>query len=448
MKYDKATPPTRDGWLIRKFPGSDKAAKVFRIVLVSGFNCFLLGCAWCIYYAFMGRFDLAMLFASLSAIGIACLQMVRRTNLRPAPVIAHGLFMIVALIALIDSPTADVPRTVHLFFLPLAVGSSFVFEAGRRYMGNGFPVLCLMAFGWFAFTGPSGVDAELSPPPSVREIGGAINVVTSIVLLGIILDIYRKDLISRIPLVRDLGIAISRNQLRVYYQPQVDAQGQIFGAEALVRWQHPERGLLTPEKFIPLAEESGLIGELGNWVLAESCRQLKQWESDPQLSQVRLSVNVSSIQLSSGDFSNVVADILAQTGASPRRLMLELTESALASDLGAVRSTMENIRSLGVEWALDDFGTGFSSLSVLRSLTLAKIKIDKHFVHDAARSESGRQLLAKILEIARVMRMTALAEGVEDESQKTMLIEMGCAQFQGYLFGRPQTLEQFEANFA
>lgn len=448
MENIKSTSQRRDGWLLRKFPKSDKAVKVFKIVRVSGINCALLGGAWCAYYAIMGRFDLSMLFVSLSAIGLACMQMVRQADLRRAPVVAHGLFLIVALIALIDSPTAEVPRSVHLFFLPLAVGSSFVFGAERPYMGNGFPVLCLVAFGWFAFAGPSGVDPALSPPASVRQMGAAANVATATALLGAILGIYRKDLMSRIPLARDLGIAISRNQLRVYYQPQVDADGKIFGAEALVRWQHPERGLLTPEKFIPLAEESGLIGELGNWMLAQSCRQLKKWEDDPQLSRVRISVNVSAHQLAGGDFNAIVRETLAQTGASPQRLMLELTESALASDLASVRSAMENVRSQGVEWALDDFGTGFSSLSVLRSLPLSKIKIDKQFVHDASRSESGKQLLVKILEIASVMQMTALAEGIEDEAQQAMLIGMGCPQFQGYLFGRPQTLDQFEANFS
>lgn len=444
----QAAAPGQDGWLLRKFPNSDKAVKVFKIVRVSGISCLLLGCVWCAYYAFVGRYDLSALFVALSAIGLVCMRMVRQADLRRAPVVAHGLLLIVALIALIDSPSAEVPRSVHLFFLPLAVGSSFVFGAERRYMGNGFQLLCLLAFGWFAFAGPSGVDPALSPPASVRQMGAAANVATATALLGTILGIYRKDLLSRIPLARDLGMAISRHQLRVFYQPQVDAEGKIFGAEALVRWQHPERGLLTPEKFIPLAEESGLIGELGNWMLAESCRQLKAWEADPRLSRIRISVNVSAHQLSGGDFNAVVRETLAQTGANPQRLMLELTESALASDLPTVRSAMENIRSQGVEWALDDFGTGFSSLSVLRSLPLSKIKIDKQFVHDASRSESGRQLLAKILEIASVMQMSALAEGIEDEAQQAMLIGMGCPQFQGYLFGRPQALDQFEANFA
>lgn len=448
MEKIKSAAQRREGWLLRKFPKSDQAVKVFKIVRVSGINCLLLGCVWCAYYAFMGRFDLSTLFVGLSVIGLACIQMARQVDLRRAPVVAHGMFLIVTLIALIDSPTAEVPRSVHLFFLPLAAGSSFVFGAERRYMGNGFPVLCLLAFGWFAFEGFGGVDPVLSPPASVRRMGAAANVATATALLGAILGIYRKDLMSRIPLARDLGMAISRNQLRVYYQPQVDAEGKIFGVEALVRWQHPERGLLTPEKFIPLAEESGLIGELGNWMLAESCRQLKAWADDPQFSRIRISVNVSAHQLSGGDFNVIVREALAQTGANPQRLMLELTESALASDLASVRSAMENVRSQGVEWALDDFGTGFSSLSVLRSLPLSKIKIDKQFVHDASRSESGRQLLVKILEIASVMQMTALAEGIEDETQQAMLVGMGCSQFQGYLFGRPQALDQFEANFA
>ena len=241
-----------------------------------------------------------------------------------------------------------------------------------------------------------------------------------------------------------LRVALEQDQFVLHYQVQVDARGVRVGAEALVRWIHPERGMISPARFIPIAEENGLILPLGNWVLETACRQLARWAGDPRLADLTLAVNVSANQLSQDDFVDRVRTTLEQTGAPAQRLKLELTESALIHDIETIICKMTELKSHGVHFALDDFGTGYSSLNYLARLPLTQLKIDRSFVQGMLLDSNSMEIAQTIILLAERMGLSVLAEGVETEEQLAALKECGCINFQGYLFGHPLPIEEFE----
>jgi diguanylate cyclase (GGDEF)-like protein/PAS domain S-box-containing protein len=244
---------------------------------------------------------------------------------------------------------------------------------------------------------------------------------------------------TRTQLEAGLRRAIADGQLLLHYQLQVDASGRAIGVEALARWQHPERGLVSPAEFIPLAEETGLIVPLGEWALREACRQLVVWAADPPMRSLCLSVNVSRRQFRQSDFVDVVRRALADSGANPSRLKLELTESLVLDDAEGTAARMRELGALGVGFSLDDFGIGYSSLSCLRQLPLDQLKIDQSFVRGLGTDDDSAAIVRTVIALGREMGLEVIAEGVENEVQHRLLIEFGCAAFQGYLFGRPQS---------
>ena len=241
-----------------------------------------------------------------------------------------------------------------------------------------------------------------------------------------------------------LRIALEQNQFVLRYQMQVDTHGEVVGAEALVRWEHPEQGLISPARFIPIAEENGLILPIGNWVLETACRQLAHWAQDPQRAHLALAVNVSANQLSQNDFVDKVRTTLELTGAPAEHLKLELTESALVHDIENIIAKMTELKRYGVCFALDDFGTGYSSLSYLARLPLDQLKIDQSFVQNMLLDGNSSEIAQMIILLAERMGLSVLAEGVETEEQLAALKECGCYHFQGYLFGRPLPIQEFE----
>lgn len=243
---------------------------------------------------------------------------------------------------------------------------------------------------------------------------------------------------ERLRLERELHVAIDEGQLRLYVQPQIDAEDVVFGAEALVRWEHPQRGLVSPGVFIPLAEESGLIVRLGEWVLETACRALAEWSGHPELGHCRLSVNVSVQQFQQPDFVDQVLSVLARHDVSPHRLTLELTESLLMEELDDVIGKMTLLRRMGISFALDDFGTGYSSLAYLKALPLDTLKIDVAFVRDLTQDPLAQPIARTIVALAEQLALKVVAEGVETQEQLTILQELGCGSFQGFLFARPQ----------
>ena len=243
----------------------------------------------------------------------------------------------------------------------------------------------------------------------------------------------------------ELHNGLRRSQFLLLYQPQVDSQGRVTGAEALVRWQHPVQGMVPPSEFIPLAEESGLILPLGHWVMETALRQQACWQQDPLFAHLSLAINVSARQFLQDDFVAQVLALVRQTGANPAQIKLELTESLLLDNVDSVIATMRALKAHGLGFSLDDFGTGYSSLSYLKRLPLDQIKIDQGFVRDVLLDASDAAIARSIIALAGSLGLSVIAEGVETTAHHQFLLAHGCQAFQGYLFGRPLTLEDFES---
>ncbi len=258
---------------------------------------------------------------------------------------------------------------------------------------------------------------------------------------------YRADLNSTAgeqqALENGLRHAIARQELKLHYQPIVSlSTGAIDGVEALVRWQHPTLGLLLPDQFISIAEESGLIVPIGQWVLREACRQGKAWHDDG-LFKLRLAVNVSAVELRSREYVAGVAGILAQTGFDPRSLELELTETFLMQDSKSTAAVLGAIKELGVQLALDDFGTGYSSLSYMRRFPIDALKVDRSFVRDLSMDASDASVVSAVINMGTSLQMRVVAEGVEAIDQVAFLKAHGCSEGQGYYFSRPLKAREF-----
>lgn len=254
----------------------------------------------------------------------------------------------------------------------------------------------------------------------------------------------QKTVSERLALESDLRAAIRLKQFSVHYQMQVDEAGRPVGAEALLRWKCPGRGMVSPAEFIPLAEESGLIERVGYWVLEEVLSQIAAWQArGDELSELVIAVNVSAKQFHLPSFCSTLMAILEKTGVSPRLLKIEITESALAFDLAMVEGTLRTLRAMGIRVSLDDFGTGYSSLGYLKRLSLDEIKIDQGFVQDILDDPSDAAIAETILALAAALGLSAMAEGVETREQFERLVRMGCERFQGYFFGRPVPAAEF-----
>ncbi len=253
---------------------------------------------------------------------------------------------------------------------------------------------------------------------------------------------------NRVALEADLRDAIAQKQFVLHFQPQIQAKPdgslRVVGAEALVRWQHPERGMVSPAEFIPLAEETGLIVPLGQWVLESACRQLARWQGHPELGALTLAVNVSARQFLQNNFVAQVGQALEATGARPSLLKLELTESTLVGDINEVVRKMTELQSWGVGFALDDFGTGYSSLAYLKRMPLDTLKIDQSFVRDVFEDANDAAIARMVVVLGRSLGLTVIAEGVETLEQRYFLAQQGCHVYQGYLFGKPQPVQEFQ----
>ena len=249
---------------------------------------------------------------------------------------------------------------------------------------------------------------------------------------------------ARAALESDLRAALVQDEFLLHYQPQTNAAGQVVGVEALLRWQHPTRGMVPPGQFIPLAEETGLVLSLGRWVLHTACKTLAGWQDDPARAHLTMAVNVSSRQFRHAGFVDDVARVLAITGAPSGLLKLELTESLLVEDMETTIATMTALRSYGVGFSLDDFGTGYSSLAYLKRMPLDQLKIDQSFVRDLLTDPNDAAIVDTIIGLSRSLGLEVIAEGVETVEQRDWLLNAGCLFYQGYLFSRPVAQPQLE----
>jgi diguanylate cyclase (GGDEF)-like protein/PAS domain S-box-containing protein len=247
---------------------------------------------------------------------------------------------------------------------------------------------------------------------------------------------------ARVALERDLRTAIRDNQFSLFYQPQLD-RGLLTGAEALIRWKHPTRGLVNPQDFVPLAEETGLIFPLGNWVLETACLQIAAWAGRKEGEHLSIAVNISAREFRQPKFVDYVLAALERTGANPNNLKIELSESMFGENVEDVIARMNKLKSHGVRFSLEDFGTGYSSMTYLKRLPLDQIKIDRTFVNDILNDPISGAVAQAIISFGKAMGLSVIAEGVETEEQRAFLAKLGCHSFQGYLFSHPLPLGEF-----
>jgi len=257
--------------------------------------------------------------------------------------------------------------------------------------------------------------------------------------------VMQQTLDARVALEHSLLKALPNNEFKLYYQLQVDHDARPVGVEALIRWMHPERGLVPPMEFIPLAEEIRLIVPIGKWVLETACAQLKAWESTDIANALSIAINVSAYHFQQSNFVDELKTITNHYGVSPNKLKLELTESIVLGDLQDAIVKMEQLKALGFILSMDDFGTGYSSLSYLRRLPFNQLKMDRSFIMNALENANDSFLIQMVTSMAEQFGMDVIAEGVETEQQQQHLIKLGCKAFQGYFFGRPMPINELEA---
>ena len=406
----------------------------------------LIASGWAVFFSLKGLWAIVALDLAMVATGAASLGMSRRGNLRNASLLLLGnLFVAVgAICVFLDVPSAQVPRATHHFYLSLGACAYLLFRGERALLRHGVALLFFVAFVVFA-SGEMAIVTPYALPDEVRAGGTWVNNILAALTLYLVLHVMQADVAARNALEDELRAAIDAQQLVLHYQPQIGSDGQVIGAEALVRWQHPQRGMVPPGEFIPLAEQTGLIVPLGAWVMREACAQLMRWSSDPRTAALTLAVNVSAQQFRLPDAVARVGAVLDHHGIDPTRLKIELTESMLHSDVEDTIDKMKALKALGVGFSLDDFGTGYSSLAYLKRLPLDQLKIDQSFVRDVLTDPNDAAIARTVVSLGQTLGLSVIAEGVETEGQRAFLAGIGCHAYQGYLFSRPLPIEAFDA---
>lgn len=403
------------------------------------------GVAWAVVFSLMGWWWVVALDFAIVASGLAIYVLIRRGHFTAGLLAGQAALAAIAIIMalVMDVPTAEYPRVSHLYLLVIAALGYLNYQRHKSTAQLALIGFCLAGFVVFA-SAPLPNPFMVDMPHTLRVGGTWANAIVATAMLAACIHAMHAEFVRRNDFSRDLTAALWNDEFRLVFQPQVDTARTTIGAEALLRWNSPSRGAVSPVEFIPQAEKLGLMTAIGGWVLERGCETLADWAREPDLRHLSLSINVSASQLVHEDFETFVRDTLVKTGADPRRLTLELTESMLVTDMEPIAAKLVRLRELGITFALDDFGTGYSSLAYLRRLPVQLIKIDRSFVQDAVSALRGAQLVKNVIHIGRDLGMDVLAEGVETMAQHALLAAAGCEYFQGYLYGKPMPLVEFE----
>jgi EAL domain-containing protein (putative c-di-GMP-specific phosphodiesterase class I) len=403
-----------------------------------------LGITWTIFFGLRGLWAYASVDIAMVIIGYTVAVLTYRGRSRTAffLLLPTALVLICGMAILLDLPTPQAPRSVHSYLLLLAVASLLFLRDENLFLRFGSTGVCLVAFVVLSST-PLDVGAGYNLPDSVRVTGTWLNNAFAAMGVYAFMHIAVAEIAEQSSHELELRSGIAKDQFFLMYQPQVNTQAKVVGAEGVLRWNHPRLGLVRPDDFIPYAEKTGLILPLGYWVIEEACKQLVKWSRAPDMSLLTLSVNVSGEQLLQQDFVTRVDAILKQTGAPAHKLKLELTESSLVRDMEDVIIKMHSIKALGIGFSLDDFGTGFSSLNYLKRLPLDQLKIDQSFVRDVLTDTHDASIARMVIALGKSLGLNVIAEGVETPGQREFLIQNDCNVFQGYLFSPPVPIAQF-----
>jgi EAL domain-containing protein (putative c-di-GMP-specific phosphodiesterase class I) len=416
-----------------------------RALQICGSGMAVAGAFWAISFAFREQWLTAAVYGQAALVGAVAIVLTRREYLRKAALamVFSMFFGVCWVCATVDIPTAGVPRTSHIFFLVMGLATFLIFKGEAWWLHHGISLVSFAAYLFFASTTDGWAYAPLLPD-SVRLPWAWGASAFGMVMLYAVTSVMQSSMSEQHSLSFDLRSALANRQFVLHFQPQMGAQGQIVGAEALLCWQLPEKGMVSPTEFIPLAEQTGFILPLGKWVLEAACQTLVHWAGVPHMAGLTLAVNVSAQQLAHPNYVDQVIEALRSTGANPKRLKLELTESTLVHDLDDAVAKMTALKAVGVQFAMDDFGTGYSSLNYLKRLPLDQLKIDQSFVRDVLTDPNDAAIARTVVALGKTLGLEVMAEGVETLRQQQFLSEIGCHCFQGYLISRPLPLAEFD----
>ncbi len=426
-------------------PTADLHLRRVRLMLWLGSGLLIsIGLVWSLYFAYREEWVLVVLDALMIAVGAVVLALMRRKRTRLAFYLLLGcVFWVVCGISLVfDIPSPGAPRSAHHYLLLLAVTALLFLRDEKGHLRHVVAAVCFATYIALGSTTAALVEGY-ALPDSVRVGGTWFNITAAIGAVYAMLHIMLSDIASISAQELELRRGIARGEFFLMYQPQVASDGRVVGAEALLRWAHPQRGVVAPGEFIGLAEQTGLINSLGLRALEIACRELLAWSRKPGMQELTISVNVSAQQFQQPHFVSQVQSVLERLGVRPHRLKLELTESLLVHDIDDIVQKMEALKNLGVGFSLDDFGTGFSSLNYLKRLPLDQLKIDQSFVRDVLTDPNDAAIARTVIALGKSMGFAVIAEGVETEGQRAFLVENDCHIFQGYLFSHPLRALQF-----
>lgn len=445
----KGSPSKQSSATTWRSPSAKHQRRIELMVLIGCGFLITAGLGWAILFATRAQWLAVPMELFLAATGVVGMVIARRGKVHEAGliVLATVFMTLVGICLLLDVPSPSVPRSTHHLFPAIGACGFMLLRGNSPLLRHGVTGACFLAYVLFDLPG-LGLQTAYVQPDDVRALNAWGNDFFAMATLYMALQVMQADVSAHNALENDLRTALVEGQFVLYYQPQVSVDGRVIGAEALVRWKHPRHGMVPPGDFIPLAEETGLILPLGEWVMRQACTQLAIWSRNPATAALKVSVNVSARQFRQPDFVAEVSSIIERCGIDPSRLKLELTESMLANDLDDIIGKMDALRARGVSFSLDDFGTGFSSLAYLQRFEIDYLKIDQSFVRNLVPGGTELALCKAIIVMAHELGMQVVAEGVETPVQRDLLVGAGCDFGQGYLFARPMPVAQFDALLA
>lgn len=426
-----------------KTPNEEHLEYLCRMAFLSGLGVIV---GWLAVFSLMHQWGEVESLLVMAGAALASWRVAMRGNFSSGLMLAQLLHLIYVVVFCLryDIPDQGIPRTTHLYLLTIALVGYINYQ--RRHT---LAQLALIASTLLAFIILS--SADLVYPfahPMQHQLRIYIPLVNVILATGILcagIVAMQADFSRRSEKIRAIQHALYNDEFVLFYQPLLNATGQINGAEALLRWQLPGKGMVPPSGFIPAAQQAGLMPAVGDWVIGSAFRELAHWQANPATAHLTLSINVTVDHLMKPEF---VARLIQQADRAqipPERVKLELTESVFASDIDAVVAKMVALAAAGFRFSLDDFGTGFSSLSYLRRLPLEQIKIDRSFISGASENRKGAVIARNIARMGLELKLEVLAEGIETAEQWSLMQDFGCTAFQGFYFSRPLSMEDFRA---
>ena len=419
--------------------------KLVYILKIASIVITVISLLWTVFYFSIQNWLGVIMEAALTVLGFMGYLQTKRNNTKIIVYVYFPLlFIMICIVCLfLDVPTAVVARSDHHYFLPMAMYAYVMYQDDHAYLKFGAPAFVSIAFMVFAST-HIGIDLS-GMTDQHRLIAAWLTNGVALIMLFLVALIMQSDFKMRHALELELSNALLKDELVLYFQPQVNEQGKTLGAEVLMRWFHPKLGTIPPDVFIPMAEKTDLILHLSKQVLVSACNQLAIWAKTKETAHLNLSVNISIKQFVDPNFVQNIITIIDDSKIDANKLQLEITESIFAHDIDDIKVKLAQLKAHGVRLSLDDFGTGYSSLVYVKNLPLDELKIDKSFVKDVLSNVSAASITKMVISLAHELDIAIIAEGVETHEQRQFLVENGCLNFQGYLYSKPLPINEFNA---